>query len=175
MFQLQLDIAGDKQVMRGFSRFADGVKDFREPLKEILEDFHEIEKKQFSSEGGYGSGGWAPLAPVTVEQKARAGYPYDILVRTGDLRDAMTGGSGSEAEVTKDSLKVMMPWYGKFHQQGTRRMPRRPVVQLQEADKTRWSKIFHEYLVNLSRKEFAGLMDIQGAGMSHLKAISKGG
>lgn len=171
VFSLHFNIDGDQQVMRGFSRFADGVQDFSEPFKEILEDFQEIEKKQFDTEGQYGGEKWKPLEETTIKDKERHGYPFDILVRTGDLRDAMTGGSGSRSEVTRESLTVYMPWYGLFHQRGTKKMARRPVVQLNEADKTRWSKIVHQYLVKLARKEFAGFMDIQGAGMSHLKSI----
>lgn len=172
VFQLQLDVLGEEQVMRGFSRFTEGVEDYSKPFREILKDFHEIERKQFSSEGGYGGKKWAKLAESTLKDKQRKGYPFDILVRTGELRDAMTGGAGSEAKVTKDSLTVMAPWYWKFHQKGTRRgLPARPIVQLTEDDKTRWSKIFHEYLVELARKEFAGMMDVFGSGLSHLKKI----
>lgn len=173
MFQLQMNVLGDQQVMRGFSRFVEGVKDFTEPFKEILEDFREIEKKQFSSEGGYGSGGWKPLAGSTVVDKQRKGYPMDILVRTGDLRDAMTGGKSGYDNVEPMELRIMMPWYGRFHQKGTSKMSARPIVQLTESDKKRWTKRIHEYLVKLARKEFAGLMPDIGRGMSHLRGIQK--
>jgi phage gpG-like protein len=171
MFELRFEIAGDQQVMRGFSRFAEDVKDLSEPFTEILKDFREIEAKQFSSEGGYGSGGWKPLAASTIVDKQRQGYPLDILVRSGELRDVMSGGKSGYDEIKPLEMTIWMPWYGMYHQRGTPKMPARPVVQLTESDKTRWSKIIHTYLVKLARQEFADLMPTIGTGMSHLKSI----
>jgi phage gpG-like protein len=173
MFQLQFDVMGDQQVMRGFSKLADGVKDLREPFREMVKDFREIEKRQFSSQGGYGSGGWKPLKTSTALQKQRLGYPAQILVRSGELRDVMTGLRSGYDEVQPLEMKIMTLSFGKYHQKGTSRMEARPLVQLTEDDKTRWSKIIHLYLVQLARKEFAGLMPTIGAGTSHLKAIQK--
>lgn len=175
MFQLQFDVMGDQQVVRGFSRFAESVKDLSEPFKQIVQDFHEIEKKQFDSEGGYGSGGWQPLASSTIEQKQRQGWPLKIMVRTGDLRDVMTGGRSGYEDIQPLELKIMMLAYGKYHQSTAPRtkLPRRPLIELTESDKTRWTKIIHQYLVDESRKAFADLMPTIGAGTSHLKAIQE--
>lgn len=173
MFQLRFDVMGDQQVMRGFSRMAEGVKDLREPFRDIIKDFREIEKRQFSSQGGYGSGGWKPLKASTLYQKQRLGYPAQILVRTGELRDVMTGLRSGYDEVQPLEMKIMTLSFGKYHQLGTRKMAARPLVDLTEEDKTRWTKIVHQYLVELARKEWAGLMPDIGAGMSHLKSIQK--
>jgi hypothetical protein len=172
-FSLQFDVAGDTQVMRGFSRLAESVKDFREPFREILADFHDIEKKQFSSQGGYGSGGWKPLKDSTVRQKQLMGYPEQILVRTGELRDVMTGLKSGYSEVSAFELKIKTLSFGIYHQKGTGKMAARPLVQLTGDDKNRWTKIIHTYLIQQYRKEFGGLMDIQGAGQSHVKAIQR--
>lgn len=173
MFQLQFDVMGDQQVLRGFSRLAESCKDFSEPFKDILKDFREIEKKQFSSQGGYGSGGWKPLKDSTVRQKQILGYPEQILVRSGELRDVMTGLRSGYEEVEPLEMRIMTLSFGKYHQKGTTKMAARPLVQLTEDDKKRWTKIIHTYLITQYRKEFAGMMDIQGAGSSHLKAIQK--
>lgn len=167
----EFEVMGDKQVARGFSRFADDVKDLREPFQEIVKDFREIEKKQFSSEGGYGSGGWGPLASSTIEEKQRGGFPLQIMVRTGDLRDVMTGVKSGYEDIKPLEMKIMMLAIGKYHQTGTKRMPARPLVQLTEADKTRWTKIIHQHLVTLSRKAFADAMQFEGIAQSHLKSI----
>jgi len=175
MFQLQFEVIGDQQVMRGFSRFADSVKDLSEPFREIVRDFHDVEKKQFESEGGYGSGGWQPLASSTIEEKQRRGYPLQIMVRTGELRDVLTGGREGYDDVKPLVLKIMTLPYAKYHQSRAprTRLPRRPLIELREADKTRWMKIIQRYLVAESRKEFAGLMPTIGTGTSHLGAIQK--
>jgi len=175
MAHLQFDVMGDQQVVRSFSRFAESVKDLSEPFREIVRDFHEIEKKQFESEGGYGSGGWQPLASSTIEEKQRRGFPLQIMVRTGDLRDVLTGGKSGYEDIKPLELKIMMLAYGKYHQSTAPRtkLPRRPLIELTEGDKTRWTKIIHQYLVKEARREFADLMPTIGAGTSHLKAIQK--
>jgi len=172
-FVLSLDIAGDQQLSRGLSRFADDVKDLREPFREIVKDFHEVEKKQFESEGGYGSGGWDALSSSTLKQKERAGFPSTIMVRTGELKDSLTGSNpGAIEEVKPLYLKVgTTVHYALYHQKGRGRPPRRPLIDLTEADKTRWMKFVHKYLVRKMKQDFAGLMPSIGAGKSHLGSI----
>jgi phage gpG-like protein len=153
---LTFDVMGDTQVMRGFSRFADGIKDLSEAFKEIAEDFHKGERQQFQSEGGYGAGGWVPLAPSTIERKEKGGYPMDILVRTGELRQAMAGEGGAAIEEIRP-LEMRLGTtlaYARFHQKGTRGMPARPIIMLPEEQKTRWHKIIQKYLVQQAREAF---------------------
>lgn len=45
---------------------------------------------QFATEGGHLSGGWAPLAESTLDDKFRDGFALAILHRTMQLRFAMT-------------------------------------------------------------------------------------
>lgn len=153
-FALSFDVHGDQQLMRGFSRFAENIKDLTSPFEEIAKDFNEGEVKQFQSAGSYGAGGWAPLLPGTVERKARGGYSMDILVRSGALRDAMAGrGIGAVKEIRPLSMRVGTNLnYARFHQKGTTRMVARPVIMLPEEQKTRWHKIIHRFLVQSARR-----------------------
>lgn len=155
-FVLTFDVDGDTQVARGFSRFADNVKDLSDAFREIAKDFHESEERQFDTEGGYGAGGWAPLAPSTIESKARRGFPDRILVRTGQLRDSLMGRGPRAVEVVRPlELRVGTELdYARYHQRGTRRMPARPVIMLPEEQKTRMHKTIHRYLVKQANRSF---------------------
>ena len=153
---LTFEVEGQTEVARGFSRFGDNVEDFSPAFKEIVKDFHKGEAQQFQSEGSYGAGGWTPLAPTTIMRKSSGGYPMDILVRTGDLRDAMTGRGTAKVEIIRPKGMVVGTTleYARFHQRGTRRMPARPIIALPEEQKTRWHKIIHKYLVEQAKKAF---------------------
>lgn len=155
-FVLTFDVDGDTQVMRGFSRFGEHVKDLSAAFREIAQDFHKGEAQQFQSAGGYGAGGWTPLAPSTIERKQRSGYPLDILVRTGELRESLSGrGKGSIETIQPLEMHLGTSSHSAvFHQRGTSRMPARPVIMLPEEQKTRWHKIIHKFLVQAVKESF---------------------
>ena len=154
-FTLTFDVAGDAQLQRSFSRFTENVKDYSPAFRSIAVEFHKGERQQFDSEGASGSGGWRPLAPSTVEYKLAHGYPPDILVRTGRLRDSL-------AKITGDTIEDIGPLqmrmgsrvpYGIYHQKGARgRFPKRPLIQLNEQQKVEWTKMIHRYLVRSARE-----------------------
>lgn len=178
-FQFVIDVAGDTQVMRGFSRMADNVKDLSEAFREIVQDFHErVETQQFESEGRYGSGGWQPLTPRYAERKEKEYPGTPIMVRTGLLKESLLGQNPYSREDIKPlEMRVgTQVGYAKFHQKGTKKkgtkkMVARPLIQLTEADKTRFTKIIHRYLVEQANKEWAGLMPTIGAGEAALRRI----
>lgn len=62
------------------------------------------EKEIFDKEGP----GWAALAPRTIYDKKRMGFPMDILIRTGALKSSLTqkGAVGSIFEGNKHSLTI---------------------------------------------------------------------
>lgn len=150
------EVDGQVEIARGFSRFADDVKDLSPAFREMVKDFHEGEKRQFESGGHYGAGGWRPLAPSTLERKAREGFPSDILVRTGELKASLVSGGGHAVEEVRElSMKVGTDLkYGIHHQRGTSRMPARPIIRLPEEQKTRWHKIIHKFLVQRMKEAF---------------------
>ncbi len=152
---LTIDVMGDEQLARGLSRFADDVRDLREPFREIVKQFHKIEGKQFESEGKYGSGGWRPLAPSTAEQKRREGFPDKILVREKHLMESLTGETPwSMVEVRPLEMRVGTKLdYAAYHQQG-RGVPKRPIINLTEKDKMDFMKIIQRYLVNQVGRAF---------------------
>lgn len=153
----KFEVAGDVQMARGFSRFAEGIKDLRPAFREIERSFREIEKRQFQSEGRYGSGGWAPLSPTYAEWKAERFPGRTILQLTGALMGSLVGKtSESVTEIERLSLAIGTRLkYAIWHQKGTPRMPARSIIRLTEEDKRQWMKILHRFLVDQAKK--AGL------------------
>ena len=116
----------DRQVRQLVRRYRDELSDFRpffdkEGRKILRDEFAEV----FRSEG-YGE--WAPLAESTLAQKRRMGYPDDILVATGALKRSYLALRGIRR--TKFTLSYRPPadvGYAIYHEEGTSRMPARPV------------------------------------------------
>jgi hypothetical protein len=67
MFEFSVEVSGDIQVKRLFSRFGDKISNIVPALKNIRKRFYDVEKKQFDSQGGFGSGGWEPLSEALLE------------------------------------------------------------------------------------------------------------
>ena len=96
------------------------------------------------------------MTPSTVAQKARRGYPLDILVRTGALRDSLQGKTGDTIEDIRPlslHLGTTVP-YGIYHQKGSPgRLPRRAPIELNEQQKKDWTKAIHVHLLRAAREQ----------------------
>lgn len=97
----------------------------------------------------FASGGrpqWAPLAPATIEKKARMGVsdPTKVLVHSGAMRDAAS--DASAYKITKDTLRAapFSTTYWVYHQRGDG-VPQRVIMLLQAADRTKINTIFANY------------------------------
>ena len=159
MIEIKLEVDGEVQMSRKLSRFGESIKNMKPLLKMIKKDFVEITKKQFRSQGRYGSGGWQSLYPSYADWKAKHVGSKPILQRSGRMFASLIGQTGETIErMTNTELEMgtMVP-YAIYHQSILPRtkLPRRPVIELTEADKTRWAKMAHQYALTSSRK--AGL------------------
>lgn len=132
---LQIEVLGEDVVSRRLLRFSEHVEDARPAFRKIAAMLEAAALKRFESEGAFGGEPWAPLAESTLRGKDGS---KGILVDSGRLRASLT------QETAPDAIRVLLPqsmqWgssveYGKFHQSGTGRMPRRRVVKLPEAVK----------------------------------------
>jgi len=124
---LIIDSLGEELVARRLLGVAGRVVDMRAPMRELLDRLRQVERRQFDSQGAYGSGGWQALAPSTVAKKGND----RILVDSGALYAAMTGETGDSISVAlPDGLDfgTTLP-YAVYHQQG-RGVPQRRVAQL---------------------------------------------
>ena len=154
MIGFTIEVAGEVQLHRAIQRFTDGVDDLRPLWPEMSQMFYDIEREQFTTEGGAGeSGPWAPLSPRYAAWKASHYGGKGILERSGGLLASLTGGTGAIHETTKDSLRIgTSNRHAMFHQKGTRRMPARKVIDLSERNKRRLMKVLQGYLVRLERE-----------------------
>jgi phage gpG-like protein len=138
---------GDAQLDRRLERMTGHTEDARPAFEAIRESFLAAERRQFSTQGGYASGGWAPLSPRYAEWKARHYPGQPILRRTDELFRSLT--EGPEINVIEPQFALFgsaVP-YGEFHQHGTARMPMRKPVELPEALRRRWVKILQRWII----------------------------
>lgn len=152
--QFSFEVHGEKQLLRTFSRFADAVEDYRPAWPDVQAAMEAVEEAQFSSQGAHGSGGWAPLNPRYAAYKAATYGAKPILERTGDLKASLTGKTGKsvrEMRRLEFQYGTRVPYAG-FHQSGTSRMPRRKLIDLNEADKRDITRAIQRYLVGVLRR-----------------------
>lgn len=147
--RLVIEHHGDVQLARTLVRIGEHAGDVRPAFRAIISDLEQIEDRQFGSEGGYGSGGWAPLAESTLRAKQAKGQPTRINVATGESKAALTGGGGGSIRVvTPSSMAFGANTPGaKFAQKGTARMPARPMLELPEQDRRDLPKRIQRFVV----------------------------
>lgn len=151
--RLQFTVSGVTQLDRSLSRFGEGVRDLRPLWRQLYADFLNIEREQFNTEGARTGTAWEPLRPTYAAWKA-ANYPgQKILVATGAMRAQLTTGKGMLNTFYPLSMRLHpTDPKARYHQTGTSRMARRPVVWLTPSDRTRWMKMLHEYVYRLTKK-----------------------
>ena len=134
--RVELTILGEDAVPRDLIGIGRAAVDLTPVMSDVADVLRSALTRQFDSEGRFGSGGWAPLAPSTVAAKQAAGLDPRILHATRRLRDSLTepGHPDQIAIARPDGLDFgsTVP-YAAFHQHGTSRMPRRRPVQLPES------------------------------------------
>lgn len=127
--RFEYTVQGDVLISRSFVRGAGRLRDLRPANHAIHDLLLEEFRRNFDSEGQYASGGWAALAPSTVEQKQRLGLDNGILKRSEAFYRSMTEKGDPNQRVVIGRRKFEMDTkldYAGFHQTGTSRMPARP-------------------------------------------------
>lgn len=144
--RLHLDFYGDQQVDRTLDRFEARALDARPAWEAMADLFLVIERRQFATEGRYGSGGWAPLSPRYAAWKARHFPGKTILRRTDELFTSLT--EGPQIRIIEPGFMVLgsaVP-YGKYHQLGDG-LPRRRPVELPESDRRTFVRMLQRFIV----------------------------
>lgn len=147
--KLEIDVNGDEQINRELLRFSDRAGDASPAFRRIAHEMRDQIGRQFASQGAVGSGGWAPLKPSTLAKKAAEGLSPNILQATGALMESLTSvGAGNREVVTRDSLIFgsSIP-YGRYHQSGTSRMPKRRPIEFSETDRRGFMRTLQRYVV----------------------------
>lgn len=149
MFEFSFEVSGDIQVKRLFSRFGNKINDLVPALKNIRKRYYDVEKKQFASQGGFGSGGWEALSETYRVRKAKLYPGKGILEASGDMKRSLTvpGSYGNVDILEHDSLVLGTNLdYPVYHQHGTGHMPKRKPIELPEAEKRAWTSILHKHI-----------------------------
>lgn len=152
---LEWQIEGVKEMNRDLNYISNEIKDFTIPLTKSAEMFLERIRTNFESQGAL-FGGWAPLRPSTIREKIRLGYPLDILVRTGLLKNNF------QYQVNRDYAIVFNPTeYFGYHQSRAprKKLPRRVMMTLMEAVKGDIIQIFRKYIYEKTKIWSSGRRD----------------
>lgn len=105
--------------------FKSKVRDLSPPLQGFANYLKEETEKQFEQEKDPEGDRWADLAPSTLAQKRRLGYPDKILTRTGKMRKSVR-----VAVSGRNLIFAIASPYAIFHQEGTKKMPQRKILGL---------------------------------------------
>lgn len=89
------------------------LTDFTGLWERFADTLEDVEHERFATEG---FGEWPPLAPSTIREKTRLGFPVTPLVRTGALEESLT-----KRELAMRLTPQSMSWgtdvpYAKYHQ-----------------------------------------------------------
>jgi phage gpG-like protein len=101
------------------------------------------ERRRFDEQGP----GWAQLNEATRAFKAANGLDPRILRATGALFASLTRMAGGEEASWPDTIRfgTDVP-YARFHQHGTRNMPKREVVALSTVAQAEMSRLLESYI-----------------------------
>jgi phage gpG-like protein len=128
----------------------------RPALELIAEDMMRRVNTVFQSEGrqsgtGQFRGRWAPLSPITIRKKAKAGHDLRILHERLPLRTSLTQ-KGAPNQVLRFSRNALefgsAEKYADTHQHGRGYIPARPFITFGPVDEERWGGIIAMYIVD---------------------------
>lgn len=126
--RIDVEARGVDRAMEELERRADRALASRPVMAAAVDAILDLNRARFDSQRG-----WARLDPATVADKG-GGRP---LVASGVLRASLTrrGAAGQRIEVTADRVSVAttVP-YARYHQTGTRHMPRRNLTGVDRRD-----------------------------------------
>lgn len=145
---IRFEFFGEAQLNRTLERFALGAADASPAWNALADRFVALERRQFRSEGRAFSGGWSPLSPKYAAWKARHYPGKPILERTGELLRSLTERPLDVEVILPDRMVIgSAVTYGRYHQNGTPRMPQRRPVELSEAERREWVKVIQRFIV----------------------------
>lgn len=137
MGSLRLEIVGLRELRAKVRRLLGNLDEIESLWAKLSEVMVEHEMQTFAS-GGFGT--WPPLAPVTIRDKQRLGYPPDPMIRTGTLLGSLTDPvAAGRLDQTRDPAgrfaaggRQAFVWqtgveYAVYHQEGPEHNPDLPV------------------------------------------------
>jgi len=124
--KIDYDQAEFDRIKRMVREMGERAQDVSPAWDALLTWFSEQNFEQWLSRGSRYHTHWAPLAPSTLAEKFRKGLPLHPLIRTGKLVNSLAHRPLKVEHMTGSQVTAGtdVP-YAKFHQTGTRYMPRR--------------------------------------------------
>ena len=137
--EITFSIEGDVEMLRQLQGVSRDLKSWDKEFKQVGSFLLKTFKQNFDTEGRTLGVPWQSLKPSTVAQKQRLGYPSNILVRTGRLKESFKAKAGSFSVVISNPTP-----YFVYHQSKAPRskLPRRVMMRLDEKRKQEIVKIF---------------------------------
>lgn len=150
-----IDVAGLPEATAMLQDAAARSEDMRPAMAQIKVLFTEGHKANFDSKGAFLGSPWPDNTDETKARKAREGIPAlsDVLVGSGDLQEALSGGKGARTRVSKGSVSVgVAPFYAIFAQGGAKGARRgveekRPVLGITDAEREESLSILTDFLI----------------------------
>ena len=139
--KLSLRSKGAGRAALDLTRVGDRGGDVRPAKDAVRPLFQADEKQRFDRQGPR----WPPLAERTRELKAQAGLDPRVLRSSGKLYDSLITAEGETPRPTQIVFGTEV-WYSKFHQAGTKRMPRRKVIQLSKRTRDEMVEVLTHYV-----------------------------
>lgn len=136
MIEIRITVQGEQRLRQALNRLATSIQDYSPAWKPITQIFRDAMRGQFATGGGRGGKKWAPLSRAYSRWKERVAPGRPILVLKGDLVLSLTTQTGDTIQNEQPlslSLGTKLP-YAKYHQNGTRRMPARPLLVILQKD-----------------------------------------
>lgn len=135
---LKMDGRSIAPVRRKIHDMRDRAQNLMAAWEVLLNWFAEQNRVQFGSRGARWRTIWPELAPSTVREKRGEGFTGDTLIRTSDLLRSLSDRPLNFERITPHEVEAGTRLsYAKFHQRGTRHMPRRQLISARQVARER--------------------------------------
>lgn len=140
----------DRELMNALTRLRRKIGNLKPAMNEIAETMRSSVEENFAQEsarnaiGGVKRGAWADLAPSTERSRARKNKSGKKLQVTGQLLASIQTKS-----TEKEALIGTNKKYARFLNDGTKKMPARPFLVIQQNDIKEFQEIVSEHLRGL--------------------------
>jgi hypothetical protein len=146
---VRVEVWGEEKVEAEMGALIEHSADLAPAYAAVGEAMRAYEVDLFDSEGAISGEPWQPLSPETRRTKAQKGYPSDIEIATGELRDSLVDINHPDhiEEITPEFLRFGSEQENAARQQyGTDRMPARPILNFREVDVEGFTRIISHYI-----------------------------
>jgi hypothetical protein len=133
-FEVKVTVDGEQQTLAKFSNLNHAISTWQSalnPIQTYLMNF--FQNDVYESEGAAYGSVWAALAPSTLRQKLKRWGNTTILIASGKMKNSYQAQSGplylaiyNTAQSNKGAP------YPYFHQHGTRKMPQRLLMKMDD-------------------------------------------